>query len=636
LATIGPHKNVEVVFVVSQTLLIKDFQLEAKVFSNRLLFMAALLLMMSLLLASRLAWLQIMTFDHYADLATQNRVKMSALPPSRGLIYDRNGGLLAENIPSYNLELTAEEISDMPGTLARLALLLELPVGSTTGFRKQLKRSPGFESIPLLTNMTDKQVAKFEVSRHEFVGVEIVARLQRHYPQEHLFAHMLGYVGRINEREVKQIDPVNYRGTTHIGKSGVEKQYESLLHGSSGIQSREVNSHGRPIRVLEEQRPTEGDSIVLTVDKALQKVAFDALQGESGAVVAVEPATGEVLAMVSRPSFDPNLFVHGISIKDYRALTDNPETPLINRAIQGQYPPGSTIKPLTALAGLENGTVEPYSKMFAKPYFQLQGEKRKYHDWKRTGHGWVNLIDALTVSSDVYFYDTAHRLGIDGMSDLYGKFGMGMLTGIDSPGEKSGILPSRNWKKQRYNVAWYPGETLIIAIGQGYMLTTPLQLATFTGCIAMRGECREPHLLKTQLSKESGKQEVSTAGWQVELKDQRHWDYVIEGMTNVMHAPTGTARRAALGAEYKIAGKSGTAQVFSLKEDEKYNADELDRDLHDHALFVAYAPVEDPQIAVAVVVEHGGGGSSTAAPIARKVLDEWLLKSQNKQSAKSE
>ncbi len=618
------------VAVVSQSLLIKDVQYEASVFNNRLLLGGLLIVLLSLLLASRLAWLQILAFDHYDDLARQNRVKMSALQPSRGLIYDRNGGLLAENIPSYNLQLTAEEISDMPQTLQRLSSLLGISPEDISAFQKQLKRSPSFVSIPLLTNMSDEQVAQFEVSRYQFLGVEVVARLQRHYPDSELFAHLLGYVGRINEREIKNIDPVNYRGTTHIGKSGIEKQYESLLHGYSGIQTREVNSHGRPIRVLEEQRPTEGDSIVLTVDRDLQQVAYDAIEGESGAVVAIEPATGEVLAMVSQPSFDPNLFVHGISMKDYRTLTENPETPLLNRTIQGQYPPGSTIKPLTALAGLERGTIEPYTKMFAKPFYQLQGEKRKYHDWRRTGHGWVDVIDAITVSSDVYFYDMAHRLGIDGMTEMYEKFGMGSITGIDSPGEVTGILPSREWKRQRYNIAWYPGETLIVAIGQGYMLTTPLQLATFTSCIAMRGKCREPHLLKTQLSKDSGKQDLSTEGWTVELGNERNWDYVIDAMTKVMHSDRGTARKAAEGAQYKIAGKSGTVQVFSLKEDEKYNAEELSRDLHDHALFIAYAPVEDPQIAVAVVVEHGGGGSSTAAPIARKILDQWLVKPDDK------
>lgn len=621
------------VAVVSQSLIIKDVQHEASVFNNRLLLGGLLIVLLSLLLASRLAWLQILAFDHYDDLARQNRVKMSALPPSRGLIYDRSGRLLAENVPSYNLQLTAEEIADMPQTLQRLSALLEIPDDDIVAFQRQLKRSPGFASIPLLTNMSEEQVAQFEVSRHQFLGVEVVARLQRHYPESALFAHLLGYVGRINEQEVRKIDPVNYRGTTHIGKTGIEKQYESLLHGLSGIQAREVNSHGRPIRVLEEQRPIEGDSIVLTVDRDLQQIAFDAIGDESGALVAIEPATGEVLAMVSKPAFNPNFFVHGISTKDYRVLTDNPETPLLNRTIQGQYPPGSTIKPLTALAGLEKGTITPYTKMFAKPFFQLQGEKRKYHDWKRTGHGWVDLIDALAVSSDVYFYELAHRLGIDAMTELYNKFGMGSRTGIDTPGELTGILPSRDWKRGRYNIAWYPGETLIVAIGQGYMLTTPLQLATFTSCIAMRGECREPHLLKTQLSKDSGKQDLSTEGWKVELRDERNWDYVINGMIEVMHSDQGTARKAAEGAKYKIAGKSGTAQVFSLEEDEKYNADELARDLHDHALFVAYAPVDNPQIAVAVVIEHGGGGSSTAAPIARKVLDKWILKNSDKSAS---
>jgi len=616
--------------VASQALLIKDIHLEAKIFSRRLLLGVILVFGLSLLLMARLAWLQILDFDHYSDLALQNRVKISPLAPSRGLIYDRNGVLLAENIPSYNLEITPEEISDMPGLLNRLQQLLSLEESDLNRFRKQVARSPAFESIPLLTNLSDQQLALFEVSRHNFPGVEVLATLQRHYPEKELFAHLLGYVGRINEAELEKIDPINYRGTTHIGKLGIERQYESLLHGQSGLQSREVNSHGRPIRVLDEERPTEGDSIVLTLDRDLQQVAYDALGDESGAIVAMDPRTGEVLAMVSRPSYDPNLFVHGISTKDYSALTTNVETPLINRAIQGQYPPGSTIKPLTALAGLENNTIDPATKYFARPFYQIKGQERKYRDWKRSGHGWVNAIDALAVSSDVYFYDMAHRLGIDKMAEMYDQFGMGSITGIDLPGEKTGILPSREWKKKRQNIAWYPGETLIVGIGQGYMLTTPLQLANFTSCIAMRGGCREPHLLKTQLSKEAGKQDLTTEGWQIELKNERNWDHIIEGMVNVMHAPNGTARRSAADAEYKIAGKTGTAQVFSLEEDERYNADELARDLHDHALFVAFAPAENPQIAVSVIVEHGGGGSSTAAPVARQVLDAWLVKEDAK------
>lgn len=616
--------------MASQALLIKDIHLEAKIFSRRLLLGVILVFGLSLLLAARLAWLQILDFDHYSDLALQNRVKISPLAPSRGLIYDRNGVLLAENIPSYNLEITPEEISDMPGLLKSLQKLLSLDESDLNRFRKQVARSPAFESIPLLTNLSDQQLALFEVSRHNFPGVEVLATLQRHYPEKELFAHLLGYVGRINEAELGKIDPINYRGTTHIGKLGIEQQYESLLHGQSGLQSREVNSHGRPIRVLEEERPTEGDSIVLTLDRDLQQVAYDALGDESGAIVAMDPVSGEVLAMVSRPSYDPNLFVHGISTKDYSALTSNVETPLINRAIRGQYPPGSTIKPLTALAGLENNAIDPATKYFARPFYQIKGQERKYRDWKRSGHGWVNVVDALAVSSDVYFYDMSHRLGIDKMAEMYGQFGMGSITGIDLPGEKQGILPSREWKKKRQNIAWYPGETLIIGIGQGYMLTTPLQLANFTSCIAMRGGCREPHLLKTQLSKEAGKQDLTTEGWQIELKNERNWDHIIQGMINVMHAPNGTARRSAADAEYKIAGKTGTAQVFSLAEDERYNADELARDLHDHALFVAFAPAENPEIAISVIVEHGGGGSSTAAPVARKVLDAWLVKKDAK------
>ena len=615
---------------MSSTPKIKDLHLEYKIFSGRLILVVIITLLLTLGLTSRLAWLQIHSHGYYSNLAEDNRVRLLPIPPGRGLIYDRNGVLLAENIPSFSLEITAEEVKDMPQLLDDLGKVIAIDPEDIRQFEKLRKSKPGFESIPLRLNLSEEEVAAFEVTRFRFPGAKVEARLKRHYPYGELFSHVLGYVGRINEQELSQIDSANYRGTNYIGKLGVEKSYESILHGRSGILQEEVNSKGRPIRILEENPATAGDSLVLSLDLQLQKTAMQALTDNSGSIVALDPRNGEVLAMASAPSYDSNLFVGGISSKIYQALRDNPERPLYDRAIRGQYPPGSTIKPMIALAGLEFDKITPWETIRDPGFYKLAKKPRKYRDWKRTGHGIVNMNKAIAESCDTYFYELANRLGIDSMHDMGNRFRLGVRTGIDLPGETTGLMPSRQWKRKRHNQPWYPGETLIVGIGQGYMLSTPLQLATLASCIAMRGHCHVPHTLKTRLDHEKGRNNTANESWYVSIKNERHWDLIIDGMISVMHGKTGTARRSAADAEYRIAGKTGTAQVFSLKEDEEYDAEKLERKLLDHSLFIAYAPVENPQIAVAVIVEHGGSGSKTAAPIGRKIMDAWLLRGKQK------
>ncbi len=603
---------------------IKDIHLELRMFPRRVAVLVLMCVLLVGALVARMVHLQVIGHAHYSDLATDNRVRLSPIPPTRGLIYDRRGVLLADNLPAFNLEIVPEQVKDLPNLLGRLGEVIELSEDDIQRFERLRRRSPAYRSLPIKTNLSEAEVARFMVARHRFDGVSVQARLQRHYPFGARFAHLLGYVGRINERELRRVDARNYRATTHIGKTGIEKYYESLLHGTVGVREDEVNSHGRRIRVIRETPPRPGESLVLSVDARLQAVATAALAGRSGAVVALDPRNGEVLALVSEPDFDPNLFVNGISRRDYARLRDDRERPLFNRALRGQYPPGSTVKPIVALAGLEAGLITPERRMFAGPYYELPGGGRRFRDWLKGGHGWVDLDRAIVRSCDVYFYDLSYKLGIDRLHDIYGRFGLGRPTGVDLPGELGGLLPSREWKRRRHKQAWYPGETVILGIGQGYLLATPLQLATMTACIAMRGDCRRPHLLKARTASAVPSDTGQPRGWRVTLRDPRHWDVIIDAMRHVVSSPEGTGRRIN-DAPYSIAGKTGTAQVFSLKEDEEYEADKLARHMRDHAWFVGFAPVEDPRIAVAVIVEHAGHGGSVAAPVARRVMDAWLL-----------
>jgi penicillin-binding protein 2 len=590
----------------------------------------ALLVMLVLagVISGRMVSLQVFGYQHFATLSQQNRVRLIAVPPTRGLIYDRNGVVLAENRPSFRLMVTPEQVPDMNDTLKRLGAVIDLSEADLARFRELIARKPRFEAVPLKFHLAQAEVARLAVDRHRFPGVEVEAQLTRHYPLGEVAVHAVGYVGRINAQELQRLESdgraADYSGTSHIGKTGVERYYEDLLHGSVGVERVETNALGRAIRTLERTPPVSGKDIYLTLDIRLQQAAEQALEGYSGAIVALDPGNGEVLALVSNPGYDPNLFVNGIDLSDYRALQTDRDQPLFNRALRGQYPPGSTVKPFIGLAALENGTITLQDKIFCPGYYQIPGNDHRYRGWKNGGHGWQNLTDAIAESNDIFFYNVAYRLGIDAMSRFMKRFNFGADTGIDLPGERAGIVPSREWKRAVKGEGWYHGETVITGIGQGYTLATPLQLAYATALLANRGSRVQPHILRAARAAGAETVTAGATGEPIRLKDPAHWEQVIKAMRRVVHGARGTARRIGAGIDYTIAGKTGTAQVFGIAQDEEYNAEELAKRLHDHALFIAFAPVEAPRIALAVIAENGGSGSGTAAPIARKVLDAYM------------
>ncbi|NNJ97283.1 MAG: penicillin-binding protein 2 [Gammaproteobacteria bacterium] len=588
-------------------------------------------MLMSGLLA-RLGQLQIVEYAHFAGLSKENRVRLMALPPNRGLIYDRNGLVLAENRPTYHLELIPEQVEDLDATLQNLGDVVTISDDNIEQFRTALRTHRPFESISLRTRLSEEEVARLAVNRHRFPGVDIAARLSRYYPQGTTAVHAVGYVGRISEKELNSIDVSNYRGSSHIGKTGLEKYYEDQLHGTVGQQNVEVNAEGRILRVIDKVPPVPGNDLMLNLDMELQLTAKKALGDFAGAVIVIQPKTGAVLAFVSEPTYDPNLFVHGISVKDYDALRQGDYKPLFNRALFGQYPPGSTFKPFLGLAGVDSKVIGHLQSVRCIGYYTLPNDdEHRYRDWKKWGHGQVDLADAIEQSCDVYFYELAHRLGINRMHDFLREFGFGDKTGIDLIGERSGLLPSREWKRRAHNKIWYPGETLIAGIGQGYMLATPLQLAVATATLANRGMRVKPRLLKGMRSA-SGERiaiEPAPVSW-LELNRDDRWDQMHESMRRVLRGEKGTARATGWKLKgYEMAGKTGTAQVFGIAQDEEYDAETVARKLRDHALFIAFAPIEDPEIVVAIIEENGEHGSAVA-PIAKKIMDKYLLKADAK------
>ncbi|MCZ6578463.1 MAG: penicillin-binding protein 2, partial [Gammaproteobacteria bacterium] len=584
---------------------IKDDYLEFNLIRRRLVVSAVIIAMLITLVLIRLYVLQIVDYEHFSTLSDSNRVRIKAIPPIRGLIYDRKGVVLANNLPAYRLEITPEQVDDIDDTLDRLKQYVYFSENDLKRYQQSSRRRRPFESIPLRLNLDDDEVARLAVNLHKFKGVEINARLTRNYPLEGHAIHALGYVGRIDENDLSRVNAIDYAGTSHIGKLGLEKYYESELHGTVGVQQVEVNAKGRTLRVLDETPPISGNNLYLTIDSRLQKIAEDALGEFSGSVVAIDPNNGEILALVSMPTFDPNLFVNGISVNNYRALRDSPRRPLFNRALAGQYPPGSTTKPFFALAGLESNSITTSKTRFCGGYYILPKETRKFRDWKKWGHGKMDMMAAITQSCDVYFYDLAYKMGIDLMSPFLAQFGFGEKTGIDSTGEKSGLLPSREWKLRTQNMPWFPGETLNTSIGQGYFLVTPLQLANSTAALSQKGRRFRPHLVRAIGSSQGeGSRELTpeVAGQYHVIKSQ-NWEHIRNSMINVVHGARGTARGINRGITYTVAGKTGTAQVFGIAQDEEYDEETVSEKLRDHALFISYAPAEDPRIAVAVIVE---------------------------------
>jgi len=609
---------------------VSDHSYEASIFKFRAIVAAVLCLLLLGGLLFRLAWLQIVDYDRFADLSEHNRIRLMELPPTRGLIYDRNGVVLAENKPTFHIEIIPEQVADMEETLKGLGEIVSISESEIERFKDQLRVHRSFQSISLRSRLNEDEVARLSVNRHHFPGVDINARLSRHYPHGKLTAHAVGYVGRISEREMAVIDEGNYRGTTHIGKTGLEKYYEVELHGQVGRQKVEVNAQGRVLRVLDKVAPVAGNDLILNLDIELQRIAADGLGEFAGAVIAIEPQSGAVVVFVSKPEFDPNLFVHGISHKDYDALQHGAYKPLFDRAIFGQYPPGSTLKPFVGLAGVEQHRFGVRESLYCGGHYLLPDDatERKYRDWKKQGHGTVDLSKAIEQSCDVYFYELAYRMGIDNMHDFLAKFGFGEKTGIDLLGERRGLLPSTEWKKRKYGKVWYPGETLIAGIGQGYMLATPVQLAVATAALASRGKKIVPRLLKeVHISTDDMIKERDPSVNMIKLRRDSHWNVMFSAMKKVVHGKWGTARATGWGMDFKMAGKTGTAQVFGIAQDEEYDEETVAKKLRDHGLFIGFGPVKKPVLAVAVVAENGEHGSAMA-PIARDLIKRYIEKNK--------
>lgn len=602
----------------------RDVFRENRLFLNRIVASILAMLLGIAALVARLIYLQVTGHEQYASLSRDNQVKLAPLPPTRGMIYDRNGAALADNFVTYSLEVVPEQVKNLPGLLRELQSLITLSDDEIAKFQSLRAERKGFESVPLRLGLSEEDVARLAVKLPWLTGVEIRTRMMRSYPYRELTAHVVGYIARINEKELANLDPAQYRGSFFIGKNGLEKSYETLLHGRTGYEEFETNVKGRSIRQLGTTPAIPGADLFLSLDIGLQKVAMDALGDYHGAVVAMDPASGKVLALASKPSYDPNPFIQGISRKSYAELRDDPAQPLYDRATRGAYPPGSTVKPFEALAGLELMNLSPARRVACPGYFRLPGSRHKYRDWAHSGHGPTDMRLAIVQSCDVYFYDLAYRLGIRRLHDfMQGRFGLGQTTGIDIAGEKAGVYPSEEWKRQYRKTEWAAGETVIAGIGQGFVTTTPLQMARATAILANRGANVAPRLVDT-----------IKAGWTVENPYPReanqrwpikteHWNFVVNAMVDVIQR--GTARRIANGLTYRMAGKTGTAQVFSVAQGKSYKGMKVTKSMRDHAWFIAFAPADTPRIAVAVIAENAGHGGTVAAPIARTVIDRYLL-----------
>lgn len=602
---------------------------QIKKFRNRLGIAGFFTIVLFGVLAARFAYLQVSQYSKYMTLAENNAITLVPTVPNRGLIYDRNGVILSRNVSGYSLEITPNKVSNLSQVIDRLNMLIPITPHDLNLFNKLRDESKNFESIPIKAHLTDDQAAQFAVNAFRFPGVRLKARLFRQYPEGPVFSHVLGYIGRINEQDVKNLDANgqldNYKGTNYIGKTGIEEEYEDLLHGETGYDRVETDASGRGVRTLSRVPPVSGSNIYLSIDAKLQEVAYNALGNWDGAVVAIQPQTGEVLAMVSKPGFDPNLFVDGIDPANWNALNNSPDHPLTDRAIRGTYPPGSTFKPYVALAGLYYNTPLTHQTILDPGYFQLPGQSHQYRDDKKGGHGSVNLFKAIVVSCDTYFYRLAHEIGVDQIANYVRQFGFGQKTGIDLPGEKAGILPTQEWKLKRYHVRWYPGETVITGIGQGYNLYTPMQLAVAVSTLANHGLKMKPHLLRATRDQKTGRLDYVHPEKENQVPFQpADYDLVQKAMVDVTQ-PGGTAANIGKDLGYTMAGKTGTAQVIGIKQGEDWRSLHEARQNHDHALFIAYAPVQNPQIAVAVIAEHGDWGATTAAPIAKAVIDYDLL-----------
>jgi penicillin-binding protein 2 len=603
----------------------KNTRQEYGLFKRRAFAMLVGIGFLTLILLGRLIYLQLFQHNLYTTLARQNQLGLIPVEPNRGLIYDRNGVLLAENKPIFNLVITPDLVSHMDETINALSKIIKIDAEDLKQFERQRRLHHRFEPVPLRVKLTEEEVARFSIERYRFPGVSIQAEMIRYYPKGNAFASIVGYMGRINEKELQTADPVNYSASNFIGKTGVEKYYEAQLHGTVGYQQVETNVHGQIVRILKQTQPIPGRSLILTIDSGLQELAQRALGHQKGAVVALDPRNGEILAFASSPSFDPNLFVSGIKQADYNALKNAPGNPLYNRALRGVYHPGSTIKPFISSGALKDNVITPAFTVHDTGEFQINGKGRIYHNFRRHSYGNVNLLKALTVSSDIYFYNLSLRMGINRIDSILHQFNFGTPTGIDLPDESGGVLPTPEWKKKSYGESWYPGYTLNCGIGQGFLLVTPLQLAFAASTLADWGERWHPHVL---LSWRSGDGAVTSIEPErlAPITDMPKpiLSFIRTAMQHVVNAPGGTAERFFPGVPYTLAGKTGTAQVFSMKNNERYDSKTIANQLRDDSLFITFAPVEDPKIALAIIVQNS---VTPAAEIARRLLDYYLIPS---------
>lgn len=616
---------------------IRDHHFERRLFVGRIILSIVVATLLLGTVVTRLVQLQILNYEQYTERAQGNRIRTQPVAPIRGLVLDRNGQVLAENLPAYQLELIPEQVDDIADTLNRLAGLGLIESDDIDELIEQSRQTQRFRPVTLNARLDDSDIARFAVERARFPGVDLKPRLVRHYPSGEAIAHAVGYVSKLTTEDLQRVDASRYAGTSQAGQTGVEASFESRLHGDSGFRHIVTNARGRQITtgssgvidaLPENELPQPGDNLLLSLDLDLQLLATELMQDRRGAVVAIDPTNGDLLAMVSAPSFDPNLFAAGMSRAEYAELINDPDRPLFNRAVRGTYPPGSTIKPMLALAALETGATNLTRKSMCRGHFSLPESTHRYRDWKV--HGEVDLHDSVAQSCDVYFYEIANEIGIDRMHDYLVQFGLGYQTGVDIGGERSGLVPSTTWKRQAFSnrddKRWYDGETVIASIGQGYMLATPLQLATATMAMAMRGERFRPRLVTGWQDPLTG--ELTTLEPAplpaVDIKNEFYWDEVIRSMNSVLQNVRGTAFMVGQNAPYQMAGKSGTAQVFSVAQEEEYNEEEIEERLRDHALFIAFAPLDAPKIAVAVIIENGSSGSSVAGPVAKAMMDRYL------------
>jgi penicillin-binding protein 2 len=611
-----------------QRITIKDHTAEANLFARRTVVALFVIGAMLVMLISNLYYLQVSRYEDYQTRSNGNRIKVLPVAPNRGLIYDRNGILLAENRPVFSLKVIPEEVDDLQQTLTELSLLLNIDEEEQEDFEKNLKRQRRFKPVLLRNRLSVEDVAIFSANQHKFPGVTIEARLARHYPFANALTHVLGYVARINKKDLQKLSEAdleaNYAATHDIGKQGIEKYHEDKLNGQVGYQEVEVNSQGRVIRTLNFEPPVPGQDLVLNIDVNMQLEAQKILEGRRGSIVALDPRTGGVLALYSSPSYDPNLFVHGISSKNYNALLQSKDRPLINRATQGQYPPASTVKPHLALLGLEENVIDAEYKIFDRGRYQLKNVSHVWRDWKPQGHDWVDVTKAVEVSCDTFFYDLAFRLGIDRISDKMNKFGFGEHTGIDLYEESDGNMPSRGWKRARFNEPWYIGDTISVGIGQGYWTATPLQLAHSLTTLINKGTRYVPQIIRGKQVNQQIQLEEPKELRPIDSVSEDNWNIVLDSMYGTVNRDHGGARHAFKNANYISAGKTGTAQLISIAQDEKYDAEKISERHRDNAMYIGYAPYDKPEFTIAVALENAGGGSKQAAPIARKMMDYYF------------